>query len=82
MIPNAHKNPEMVIIKKYLEINCTKLCLYINVWRASFFYPDIFIRPNPPQKHCKGLTQWESVPLGMTIIYTTANLPTLATKKG
>ena len=32
------------------------------------------------QKFCKGLTQWDFLPLGTTFIYTTENLPTLTTK--
>ena len=31
-------------------------------------------------KKCNGLAQWTFVPLGTTLIYTTANIPTLATK--
>ena len=48
--------------------------VYKSIYVASTYYTKTYSEKNIPQKHCKGLTQSESVPLWTTLIYTALNL--------
>ena len=67
----------MIMFGKWLEINPMKLGATLQDYKNQY----CFMIFSHPQKNGKGLTQWDFVPLGLTLIYTTEErLPTLTTK--